>query len=101
MVQYILTPLCVVGWDFLVVIQGEPLRWVLAALPILAVMGLFLYARKKYEENPEPLELARRQNASLRTGKCAGTRKEIRKSKKIKGIFSKKANTIHKEQGRG
>ena len=62
MVQYILTPLCVVGWDFLVVIQGEPLRWVLAALPILAVVGLFLYARKKYEENPEPLELARRQN---------------------------------------
>lgn len=81
-VQYILTPLCVVGWDFLVVIQGEPLRWVLATLPILAVVGLFLYARKKYEENPEPLELARRQNGFTPDRKMR--RYQKRNQKKVK-----------------
>ena len=68
-VQYILTPLCVVGW-------------VLAALPILAVMGLFLYARKKYEENPEPLELARRQNGFTPDRKMR--RYQKRNQKKVK-----------------
>ncbi|MGO5592707.1 hypothetical protein [Acidaminococcus sp. HCP3S3_G9_1] len=60
--RYILTPLAVVGWDFLVVIQDQTMRWVLGLLPIAALAALFFYARKKYAEDPEPLELARRQN---------------------------------------
>ena len=40
--RYILTPLLVVGWDFLVVIQEQTLRWVLGLLPIAVVGILFL-----------------------------------------------------------
>ena len=54
----------------------------LAALPILAVVGLFLYARKKYEENPEPLELARRQNGFTPDRKMR--RYQKRNQKKVK-----------------
>ena len=60
--RYILTPLAVVGWDFLVVIQDQTMRWVLGLLHIAALAAPFLYDRKKYAEEQEPLELARRQN---------------------------------------
>ena len=80
--RYILTPLLVVGWDFLVVIQDQNLRWVFGALPILAVLGLFLYARKKYEEDPEPLELSRKRNGYTLDRKMRRYQKKNQKKSK-------------------
>ncbi|WP_276692950.1 hypothetical protein [Acidaminococcus massiliensis] len=80
--RYILTPLLVVGWDFLVVIQEQTLRWVLGLLPIAVVGILFLYARKKYAEDPEPLELARKQNGFTMDRKMRRYQKKNQKKSK-------------------
>lgn len=80
--RYILTPLLVVGWDFLVVIQEQTLRWVLGLLPIGVVGILFLYARKKYAEDPEPLELARKQNGFTMDRKMRRYQKKNQKKSK-------------------
>lgn len=61
--QWILTPLAVVGWNFLVITRNGIARPILGALPIVAVAGMLLYARFKYAEPaPTPMELARKQN---------------------------------------
>ncbi len=61
--QWILTPLAVVGWNFLVITRNGIARPILGALPIVAVAGMLLYARFKYNEPaPTPMELARKQN---------------------------------------
>lgn len=61
--QWIITPLAVVGWNFLVITRNGIARPILGALPIVAVAGMLLYARFKYNEPaPTPMELARKQS---------------------------------------
>ncbi len=62
--QWIITPLAVVGWNFLVITAGGIARPILGAMPIVAVAGMLLYAKFKYSEPaPTPMELARKQNS--------------------------------------
>ncbi|WP_317303800.1 hypothetical protein [Acidaminococcus timonensis] len=71
--QWIITPLAVVGWNFLVITRNGIARPILGALPIVAVAGMLLYAKFKYNEPaPTPMELARKQNGqSAKSHKAA------------------------------
>lgn len=88
--QWILTPIAVVGWNFLVITRNGIARPILGALPILAVAGMLLYSRFKYNEPaPTPMELARKQNGQgAKSPKGAGkhrsgnTSRNSKKSKK-------------------
>jgi hypothetical protein len=61
--QWVITPIAVVGWNFLVITRNGVARPILGALPIVAVAGMLLYAKFKYKEpTPTPMELARKQN---------------------------------------
>lgn len=86
--QWILTPLAVVGWNFLVITRNGIARPILGALPIVAVAGMLLYARFKYNEPaPTPMELARKQN-----GQSAKSHKAAPKHQKQEtGRHSKKS----------
>lgn len=88
--QWIITPLAVVGWNFLVITRNGIARPILGALPIVAVAGMLLYARFKYAEPaPTPMELARKQNGrqesahkAARHPKKQGMGRNAKKSKK-------------------
>lgn len=57
--KLILTPLCVVGWDFLVITRNDISRLILGALPLVLLAAVILYAKwKTSEPAPTPLELA-------------------------------------------
>mgnify|MGYP000749087239 FL=1 len=62
--KVILTPLCVVGWDFLVITRNDSSRLFLGALPLVAVAGIVLYVKwKNRAQAPTPLELAKKQKS--------------------------------------
>lgn len=87
--QWIITPIAVVGWNFLVITRNGIARPILGALPIVAVAGMLLYAKFKYNEPaPTPMELARKQNGqSVKSHKAAQKhqkRETARNSKKSK-----------------
>lgn len=76
--QWVITPLAVVGWNFLVITRNGIARPILGALPIVAVAGMLLYAKFKYNEPaPTPMELARKQN-----GQSAKSHKSVQKHQK-------------------
>ncbi len=59
--KVILTPLCVIGWDFLVITRNDSSRLFLGVLPIVAVAWVVLYAKwNNRRQAPTPLELARK-----------------------------------------
>lgn len=88
--QWVITPIAVVGWNFLVITRNGIARPILGALPIVAVAGMLLYAKFKYNEPaPTPLELAKKQNGqSVKSRKAAqkhqkqGNARNSKKSKK-------------------
>lgn len=87
--QWIITPLAVVGWNFLVITRNDIFRLILGALPVVAVVGLLLYSKFKYNEpTPTPLELAKKQNGQSRKAHKAAPKhsrqKTNRNSKKSK-----------------
>ena len=62
--KVILTPLCVVGWDFVVITRNDSSRLFLGALPLVAVAVIVLYVKwKNRAQAPTPLELAKKQQS--------------------------------------
>lgn len=87
--QWIITPIAVVGWNFLVITRNGVARPILGTLPIVAVAGMLLYAKFKYNEpTPTPMELARKQNGQgMKAHKAASRhqkRENVHHSKKSK-----------------
>ena len=61
----------------------ETSRWRIIGASVGLVVGiLFLYARKKYAEDPEPLELARKQNGFTMDRKMRRYQKKNQKKSK-------------------